>query len=82
MPSLLGGVVTRALALPAADLPVARPGVSAPASWSAQDWASDVVPHLPYGLVTHGLLSAAEHRPCTGGPASDSGWRSPGSDGS
>ncbi|MGW4822428.1 hypothetical protein ACWEP4_26405 [Streptomyces sp. NPDC004227] len=63
MPWWLGGVVTGALAMAAADLPMARLGVSDPASWSAKDWASDVVPHLLYGLVTHGLLSAAEHRP-------------------
>ncbi|MEU6005470.1 hypothetical protein [Streptomyces sp. NPDC047453] len=63
MPWWLGGVVTGALAMAAADLPMARLGVSDPASWSAKDWASDVVPHLLYGLVTHGLLSAAEDRP-------------------
>jgi len=27
-------------------------GVSDPRSWGATDWASDVVPHLAYGLVT------------------------------
>lgn len=63
MPWWLGGVVTGALAMAAADVPVARLGVSDPASWAAKDWASDVVPHLLYGLVTHGLVSAAERRP-------------------
>jgi hypothetical protein len=27
-------------------------GVADPRSWSATDWASDVVPHLTYGFVT------------------------------
>lgn len=57
MPWWLGGVVTGALAMAAADLPLARLGAR------RADWVSDVVPHLLYGLVTHGLVSAAERRP-------------------
>ncbi|KAF3468263.1 hypothetical protein [Streptomyces sp. Tu 3180] len=55
-----GGVVTGALAMAATDLPIARLKVSSPADWSARDWASDVVPHLAYGLVTYGVVRAAE----------------------
>ncbi|MFB7456069.1 MULTISPECIES: hypothetical protein [unclassified Streptomyces] len=63
MPWWLGGVVTGALAMAATDVPMARLGVSDPADWPAEDWLSDAVPHLLYGLVTHGLVTAAERRP-------------------
>ncbi|MFH9658906.1 hypothetical protein ACH4NF_14375 [Streptomyces sp. NPDC017248] len=61
-PWWLGGVVTGALAMVATDLPMARLGISDPKSWSAKDWASDVVPHLCYGLTTYGMLAAADRR--------------------
>lgn len=35
-----------------ANGPMAGLGVTDPRSWSAGDWAADVVPHLAYGLVT------------------------------
>jgi len=62
MPWWLGGVVTGALAMAATDLPMARLGVSDPTSWSAKDWASDAVPHLLYGLVTYGIVTASDRR--------------------
>lgn len=62
LPWWLGGVVTGALAMAAADLPMARLGVSDPKSWSAQDWASDAVPHLMYGMVTYGIVTASERQ--------------------
>ncbi|MCV2458290.1 hypothetical protein OEB94_03200 [Streptomyces sp. ICN988] len=62
MPWWLGGVATGALAMAATDLPIARLGVSDPANWSSKDWASDVVPHLMYGLVTYGIVTATERR--------------------
>ncbi|MFE9199255.1 putative 2-aminoethylphosphonate-binding periplasmic protein precursor [Streptomyces sp. ADI96-15] len=34
---------------PAAGLPTAGTGASDPRTWSAEDWASDIVPHLAYG---------------------------------
>lgn len=36
-------------------------GVTDPRSWAAADWASDVVPHLAYGVVT-----AAAYEACRG----------------
>ncbi|MEU6281344.1 hypothetical protein [Streptomyces sp. NPDC047028] len=63
MPWWLGGAVTAALAMAATDLPMARLGVSDPTSWSAKDWASDAVPHLLYGLVTYGIVTASDRRP-------------------
>ncbi|MEU2222148.1 hypothetical protein [Streptomyces sp. NPDC018347] len=63
MPWWLGGVVTGVLAMAATDLPMARLGVSDPTSWSAKDWASDVVPHLLYGVTTYGIVASCDQRP-------------------
>ncbi|MEU1294701.1 hypothetical protein ABZ439_19980 [Streptomyces sp. NPDC005840] len=60
MPWWLGGLATGLLAMTATDLPMARLGVSDPTTWSPKDWTSDVVPHLLYGLVTYGIVTAAE----------------------
>jgi hypothetical protein len=47
------------VALIGANAPMAALGISDPRSWSAGDWASDVIPHLVFGAVTavvlHGL---------------------------
>ncbi|MBJ7608247.1 MAG: hypothetical protein JF887_02290 [Candidatus Dormibacteraeota bacterium] len=32
-------------------------GVTDPRTWTASDWASDVIPHLAYGAVTAGVLT-------------------------
>ncbi|MES9524933.1 hypothetical protein [Streptomyces capoamus] len=60
LPWWLGGAVTGALAMAATDVPMARLGVSDPTSWSFEDWASDAVPHLMYGLVTYGIVVASD----------------------
>ncbi|MEU5517791.1 hypothetical protein AB0H65_25705 [Streptomyces griseoaurantiacus] len=62
VPLWLGGPVTGALAMAASDVPIARTGVSDPRTWSAKDWLSDIVPHVVYGLVTYGVVAAADHR--------------------
>jgi hypothetical protein len=49
-----------AAAMALADVPLALLGISDPASWSAKDWASDVVPHLVYGAITSCGLRAGE----------------------
>jgi hypothetical protein len=55
--SVLGaGVATSALV--GANGPMALMGISDPRTWSASDWASDLVPHLGYGLVTALTYSA------------------------
>lgn len=48
-----------ALAMAAADLPLAVLGVTDPRAWSSTDWLSDAVPHLAYGLATSATLPAA-----------------------
>jgi hypothetical protein len=35
-------------------------GIADPRQWSSTDWASDVLPHLAYGLVTAGTLQALD----------------------
>ena len=45
-------VAATALATVGANAPMARLGVSDPRTWSAADWATDLVPHLAYGVVT------------------------------
>ncbi|WP_333769478.1 hypothetical protein [Streptomyces sp. IBSBF 2435] len=62
LPWWAGGVLTGALAMAATDLSMADLKVSDPRTWSGADWLSDAVPHLVYGLVTYGVLVAAEPR--------------------
>jgi len=57
---VLGPVVIGGSAMAATDLSIARLGISDPSSWSASDWAADVVPHLAYGCVTHAALVATD----------------------
>lgn len=81
LPGILGGPLLGAGAMAAADLPMARLGVTDPRRWSRADWVADAVPHLVYGVTTHATLVAtfadderarAEHptgtrRPATAG---------------
>ncbi|MFJ6076584.1 hypothetical protein ACIQFU_38215 [Streptomyces sp. NPDC093065] len=63
----LGAALTGAAAMACADVPMALLGVSDPRTWSRGDWASDVVPHLVYGLVTYGIVTASQkQRWCPG----------------
>ncbi len=62
-PSLLvGGVGAGAVAMAASDASMAKLGVTDPSTWSLQDWASDAIPHLAYGLVLAATFRAAERR--------------------
>ncbi|MEJ5914413.1 hypothetical protein [Pseudokineococcus sp. 1T1Z-3] len=63
LPGALGGVATGALAMAASDGTSAALGVSDPRTWTAGDWAADVVPHLAYGLATHATLEAMSPQP-------------------
>lgn len=63
MPLWLGGVVTGVLAMAASDLPMAGLRVSDPRAWSAADWASDLLPHLVYGVVTYAAVTALDKQP-------------------
>jgi hypothetical protein len=48
----LAGVGLGLAAMAASDVPATALGVTDPRKWSLSSWASDVVPHLAYGLVT------------------------------
>jgi hypothetical protein len=62
-PGRLGGsLLSGALAMAASDVSMTRLGVTDPRTWSAPDWAADVVPHFAYGLVTYSTLRAVEQR--------------------
>ncbi|NHC45238.1 hypothetical protein G9H72_08235 [Motilibacter sp. K478] len=60
LPQPFGALLTGAAAMAASDVPLAVTGVSDPRSWSGTDWASDLVPHLAYGITTSAVLSALE----------------------
>jgi hypothetical protein len=58
-PRPLGGTaLTTAGILVAANGPMTVLGVTDPRSWSAVDWASDVVPHVVYGTVLTTTMDA------------------------
>lgn len=58
IPVPAAAAMTGAVAMLAADGPVAILDVSDPRTWSWRDWASDVIPHAAYGLVTAGCVEA------------------------
>ncbi|NAZ87382.1 hypothetical protein GTR00_14940, partial [Kineococcus sp. T90] len=60
MPAGVGGVVTGALAMAATDLPAHALGVTDLRTWTAQDWVSDALPHLAYGVTAHAALRALD----------------------
>ncbi|NDV06687.1 hypothetical protein GXW84_19550 [Rhodococcus sp. IEGM 248] len=43
-------------AMAATDIPIAVRGISDPRQWTAQDWLSDLVPHLVYGATVTTVL--------------------------
>jgi hypothetical protein len=49
LPWPIAAALTGAAAMAASDLVSAALGATDPRSWSAADWASDLVPHLIYG---------------------------------
>ncbi|MEU1889578.1 hypothetical protein [Streptomyces pristinaespiralis] len=60
MPLWAGGLATGVLAMTVANLPMTLVGITDPRRWSASDWVSDVAPHIAYGLVTYGIVTASE----------------------
>src|SRR3712207_8614684 len=51
--------------LVAANGPMTVLGITDPRTWSATDWASDIVPHLAYGAVVKTTMDAFEDRKST-----------------
>jgi hypothetical protein len=52
LPAPAAGVGLGLAAMAASDLPLVALGLTDPRGWGRAGWASDVVPHLVYGLVT------------------------------
>lgn len=50
--SLLAGTLLGLVAMAASDVPATVLGVTSPSTWGASGWASDLFPHLAYGLTT------------------------------
>ena len=67
-PGLFGSTLAAAAgALIGSNGPMTVLGITDPRTWSPADWASDIIPHLAYGMVTgaalHALDPAASRRP-------------------
>lgn len=60
MPVWLGGALTGAFAMVVTGLPIARLQISDPRSWSTEDWLSDAIPHVAYGMVTYGVIASGD----------------------
>jgi hypothetical protein len=57
-----GPLLTTAGVLVATNGPMTLLGITDPRSWSATDWASDVVPHLAYGVVLTTTMDTFQRR--------------------
>ena len=61
-PRLLGSSLTAAAgALIGSNGPMTALGITDPRTWSPADWASDLIPHLAYGIVTAAALQALDN---------------------
>lgn len=58
-PAWLAGAAIGAAAMAASDYPATRLGLTEPRDWTATDWASDVLPHMAFGVVTALAFEAA-----------------------
>jgi len=52
--------VTLVIGMLVGNAPMTLLGITLPRTWSAADWAADVVPHLAYAAVAAGVLVAAD----------------------
>ncbi|WP_055490814.1 hypothetical protein [Streptomyces sp. TP-A0356] len=57
-PVRVAGPLLGAAAMAGSDLPATALGVTDPSTWDLTSWASDVVPHLVYGLTTASVYQA------------------------
>ena len=55
---LVGTALTTVGVLVGSNGPMTALGITDPRTWSATDWASDVVPHLAYAVVVRATLDA------------------------
>jgi hypothetical protein len=52
VPAATAGIGLGLAAMAASDVPPTALGITDPRAWGVSGWASDVVPHVIYGLVT------------------------------
>ena len=52
LPLPLAGLALGAAAMASSDVPATITGATNPKTWGASGWASDIIPHAIYGLVT------------------------------
>jgi hypothetical protein len=52
----VGAAVATGAAWLAGNGPLVAMGITDPRDWSLTDWASDVIPHLAFGVVTAAVL--------------------------
>lgn len=57
-PLWAGALMATAAALAGSNGPMTALGITDPRTWSTTDWASDIVPHVAYGLVTAATYGA------------------------
>jgi hypothetical protein len=58
----LGPILIGGAAMAASDIPLVKLGLTATKDWSTTDWASDIVPHLAFGITAYATLAATSHR--------------------
>ncbi|HET8560415.1 MAG TPA: hypothetical protein VFL69_07865 [Marmoricola sp.] len=58
-PRTLGALLAGGAAMAGSVVPMAATGITDPKTWDAATWASDVVPHLAYGVVVAWTMEAA-----------------------
>lgn len=56
LPGTLSVLLLGGAAMASSNVPMSKLGVSDPASWSPNEWASDAIPHLAYGIATTAVL--------------------------
>jgi hypothetical protein len=59
LPWPVSAAALTAMAMVGANAPMTVTGITDPRRWSAADWASDVVPHLAYGLAAAAVYDRA-----------------------
>lgn len=62
LPLLFGATLLGGAAMAASDVPMAKLGLADPSKWSGQQWATDVAPHLAYGLTAAAVLRSWPRR--------------------
>lgn len=58
LPPPVLSVLIGAAAMAGSNIPMTALGVTDPRTWDATSWVSDIIPHLAYGAVTTGVLTA------------------------